>query len=53
MLVIWKTKIDSEAVKCASKELSETICMTHSGLSDLSIKEKYIATYIQPATAAV
>ena len=46
MLVIRKTKIDSEAVECASKELSKTMyIMTYLGLSDLSIKGKYIAIY--------
>ena len=51
MLVIWKTKMDSEAVECASEELSKR-CIAHLGLSDLSMKGKYVAIYIaiQPAT---
>ena len=40
MLVIWKTKVDSEAVECASEELNETNVLSHSGLSDLSVKGK-------------
>ena len=37
-----------EAVECASEELSDTMYDPF-GVSDLSIKRKYIASYIQPA----